>query len=455
MKEDIRKKGRKLPPVSKEATRIIHTIRAYEAPQTSGWRAASEESPVIWHKGEGAIIEDIDGNRYVDLTAGNAVAIVGHCNPKVVAAIIEQSQKLIHTASPAGHPLRAQLLEMLVKRAPSSDLNRVIFRRGGAEAVETAMKFAKKYTRKTEFIAFQGGFHGFSQTALAVSGVSSDKKRGYLPLMAGNVTFVPFPYCYRCMFGMNYPECNLQCFRYIENLFEDSASGLAEVAAMVLEPIQAAGGVVVPPKEYLPNLRRLCDEKQVLMIVDEIQAGMGRTGRFFASEHWGVTPDFVPIGKGIAGGLPMGAVIGKGKILDGCGGYESGTFAANPVCCAAAVACLKAIDDDKMMNNAERLGKCALDYAEDLMASHDIIGDIRGRGLLIGIELVKDRKSKTPATKAAQAACRELARRGVLIEIAGHFDNVLKVSPPLVITKEQLELGLEQLGNVLGHLSSL
>jgi 4-aminobutyrate aminotransferase-like enzyme len=342
---------------------------------------------------------------------------------------------------------------MLVERA-GEGLNRVVFRRGGAEAVETAMKLAKHYTGYTEFIAFQGGFHGLTHATLAVSANSADKKRGYLPLLAGNVTFVPFPYCYRCMFGQQYPECSLQCFRYIEQLLNDSYSGLTEVAALLIEPIQAAGGVTIPPKEFLPSLQKLCNEKNIPMIVDEIQSGLGRTGKFLASEHFDFAPDFITMGKGLAGGLAGIAVaIGRGEILDDEEGYESGTFAANPVCCAAAIACLEVLDEEKLMENSSKLGEYALGYIRDLMDKHKIIGDVRGKGLIIGAELVLDQKTKEPAIEEAKKVTDAMLKRGVLIDRAGHFSNIVKMTPPLVIDQEKLDFALEQLDYALGTLS--
>ncbi len=452
MREIIAKK-RILPPANEEARKIIDTILKYEAPQSTGFQAASKDKwPVIYDKGDGAVIEDVDGNKYIDLSAGYAVANVGYCHPKVVAAITEQCRKMIHIASRAPHAPRAQLLQMLVERA-GIGLNRVVFRRGGSEAVETAMKFAKHFTKNTDFIAFQGGFHGLSHATLAVSANSSDKKKGYQPLMAGNVTFMPFPYCYRCMFGMEYPDCGLQCFRYVESMMNDSYSGLAEIAAMLVEPIQAAGGITIPPKEYFPALRKLCVENQIPLIVDEIQVGLGRTGSFFASEQMGLTPDFITLGKGLAGGLAgLSVVIGRGDILDHEDGYESGTFAANPVCCAAAIACLKAIDEEKMMENSKKLGQYALDWMSELMAKHDIIGDVRGKGLLLGMELVKDRKTKAPAPDKAREVASAMLKKGIIVDRAGHFSNVIKMTPPLVIDKEQLEFSLQQLDDVFSSI---
>lgn len=450
MKEII--KGKKTaPPASGEARKVIDTILAHEAPQSSGWQAVSgAQEPIVWDRGEGAIIEDINGKKYIDLSAGYAVANVGYCHPKVVAAVTDQCKKLIHAASRSPHAPRAQLLQMLVDRAGDS-LDRVLFRRGGAEAMETAMKLAKHFTGNSEFIAFQGGFHGLTHATLAVSANSSDKKSGYLPLLAGNVTFVPYPYCYRCMFGLDYPECDLQCFRYIENLMNDSYSGLMEIAALLIEPIQAAAGIIIPPKEFLLSVRKLCDDHQIPMIADEIQVGLGRTGSFLVSRDQGITPDFVTLGKGLAGGLAgLSVVIGKGQILDQEKGYESGTFAANPVCCAAAIACLRAIDDEKMMENSVKLGQYALGYLKDLMARHDIIGDVRGRGLLIGIELVKDKETKKPASKEAKTVAAAMEKKGILIDTAGHYSNVVKITPPLVLNKEQLEIAMEQLDEALG-----
>ncbi|MHA2207783.1 MAG: aspartate aminotransferase family protein [Candidatus Thorarchaeota archaeon] len=447
-------KGKRIePPAKEEAKDVIDTILNYEAPLTSGWKAVSGQKwPVLWHRGEGAVVEDIDGNKYVDLSAGFAVANVGHCHPKVVAAIIDQSKKMIHTASRAPHALRAELLKMLVERS-GNGLNRVVFRRGGSEATETAMKLAKHFTRKTEFIAFQGGFHGLSHATLAVSANSVSKKSGYLPLLAGNVTFVPYPYCYRCMFGKEYPECDLQCYRYLETLLNDPFSGLTEIAAVMVEPIQAAGGVTIPPEEYMPLLSKLCEEKQIPLIVDEIQVGLGRTGSFLASSQMGLTPDFVALGKGLAGGLAgLSVVIGKGEILDHEEGYASGTFAANPVCCAAAIACLKAIDDDQMMENSAKLGQYTLGFLRDLMTKHDIIGDVRGKGLLIGMELVEDRKTKKPASEKAKAVAEAMVRSGFLIDTAGHFGNVVKMTPPLVINQEQMDSALEQLDSILDRI---
>lgn len=420
------------------AKEIIEICRKYECTGSKMFRFI--ESPPVWYESKGIIIKDLDGNEYFDLFGGFAVANIGYCHPKVIKAIQEQAEKLIHCPSDFPNPMRAKLLTKLIEIAPKG-LSRVAFNITGADANETAMKLAKSWTGRSEFLCFHGGYLGSTHATLAVGGKGSIRKDFHILAPA---YFVPFPYCYRCAFRKNYPECDLECLRYIEYIFDNPLSSVGNIAAIIAEPIQGAGGTIVPPDGFLQGLRKICDEQNILLILDEIQTGFGRTGKMWAIEHWNVIPDLLVVGKGIGGGLPVSAVLGKDKILSVWEpGKHMSTFITNAFLHAAAVASIEVMQNEKLHKHAAKVGEYFLRGLHDVLEKYEIVGEIRGKGLLIGIELVKDRTTKKPAVEETKKIFIKGLKNGIILMPTGYYNNVIKISPPLIITKEQIDISLE------------
>ncbi len=412
-------------------------------------------------EGKGAIVKDLDGNEYIDLMGGvGGVANIGHCHPKIVQAIKEQAEKLIFVGEISPHLLRTKLTEKLVEVSPKG-LDKVAFGNSGAGSVEKSLYFARSYTKKLEVLAFQGGYHGRSPAASAISCqvVSREErarplvpKLGLLPLIPG-IFFVPYPYCYRCPFGKEYPDCDLQCARYIRSMFEDPGSGITEVGAFVVEIIQNAGGCIIPPKEFWPFIRKVCDENDVPLITDECFTGFGRTGKMFACEHYAIKPEITCVSKGMSGGgMPISAIIGTTDIMSSerslnlCGS----TFSGNLIGFAAALATIEVIQEEGLVNRSAEVGEYFLKRLREIAEGNGLIGDVRGKGLSIGVELVKSRETKRPAREEARRVqSRLLKKKRVILNITGRYNNVLRICPPLVITKELVDDSVERLDEVL------
>ena len=435
-----------------KAQKAVENIKRYESYGSMTIATTESEWPLLFVEGKGATIRDMNGKEYIDFTSGGvAITNTGHCHPAVVEAIQQQAQKLIYCSSAVLNPLRAQLLEKIIEIAPS-ELKRMHFGISGADAIEIAIKLSRAFTKKTEIITFFGGYHGRTFGALALTPFKH-MRMGFYPLMPGVIS-VPFAYCYRCAFGKEYPECNLQCVNYIENLIKSTDTGVTEPAAIILEPIQATRGCIVPPNEFLPELRRICDETGLLLIADEIQTGFGRTGKMFAVENWNVVPDIMAVGKGLASGVPLSAVLTKEEIMKVWKGkpYEhSSTFAGNLLGVAAALATIKVIKDEQLVRRSAELGEYILKSLQDIASRHKLIGEIRGKGLLIGIELVKS--DKTPAAEETNELIIRSLRKGVWFSIVGAHPNrnIIKLAPPLVIDKTQVDKSLEVLDEALSE----
>ena len=393
--------------------------------------------PLVASKGYGALVEDVDGNIYIDFNSGLAVMNVGHSHPRVVEAIKKQAEKLLHYSitdfyySPA-----VELAEKLMGIAPISGDKKVYYGNSGAEAIEASMKISRGHFRNARpyIIAFIGAFHGRTFGAMSLTASKPVQRAGFSPLVP-NVVHVPYPYPYRCPFKAEEPE---ECGDAVIGFMEDWVFGKyvppEEAAAIVFEPIQGEGGYIVPPDNFLPKLRRLADKYGILLVDDEVQAGMGRTGRWFAIQHWGVEPDLVAIAKGIASGMPLSAVVGRAEIMDLPRGSHASTFGGNPVSAAAASAVIDVIREERLLENAEKVGEHLLKRFKEMMDTIDLIGDVRGKGLMIGVELVKDRRTKEPAKKEIAALLERCFKRGVLVISAGL--SVLRIAPPLVIPLE-------------------
>jgi len=399
--------------------------------------------PIAIAEGRGAYVRDLDGKEYLDCFSGISVANTGHCHDKVVKAIKEQAERLLHCCTYMYHVApAAELAEKLAKIAPHG-LRKTFFSNSGAEAIECALKMGRKFTRKHEIIALMCSFHGRTLGTLSVTGQWGRRRYDMGPYLGG-VSFAPAPYCYRCSLGQTYPECGIQCAEMIEDIIEYSSSN--NVAEFIAEPILGEGGIIVPPPEYFKTVKKVLDRHGIIFIDDEVQTGFGRTGRMFAIEHYEVTPDIMCLAKGIASGMPLGACIARAEIADS---YEPGdhlsTFGGNPVSCAAGVASLEVMLEQDLPNQSQAKGEYLLKRIRELQRTESIIGEVRGKGLMIGVELVEEHKHKTPAQGKA-AKIKELLRmKGILVGVGGVKANVVRIQPPLVITEQQLDTLMDRL----------
>lgn len=424
-------------PVSRElAARLI----AHELPTASS--IAQGAIPVFWDRARGANIVDVDGNRYIDLTSGFCVAVAGHSHPRIVKAIADQAERLLHSQGGANpNRLRVELAEKLATIAPSG-LTVSHIANTGAEAVEVALKTARLFTGRHTVISFQGGFHGKTIGALAATS-QNYYREPFLSVLPGTV-HLPYPYQYRCPLGHRGEQCETGCANYLEHVLTFPDSGVADVAAIILEPIQGHGGWIVPPKSFVQRVRELCTRHGILMIADEIITGCGRTGRWWATEHFEVVPDIIVVAKGLASGFPISAAITRPEIAKVWKSLQhTSTFMGNPVGCAAALASLSVIEEDGLVARSAELGAYLKERLIALQADHPLIGEVRGVGMMVGIEVVKDRTTREPAAAlGAQVVERALAHGIMATNYGGSYHNVLKLSPPLVITREQLDVAI-------------
>ena len=408
-------------------------------------QSATRIYPLVVARARGAVVEDVDGNRYLDFTAGIAVVATGHSHPQVVEAIRKQAGQFLHmSGTDFYYPGQVRLAEVMDRIAPGNGPKRTFFSNSGAEAVEAAFKLARYRTRRPLMVAFQGGFHGRTMGALSLTGSKAAQRRHFSPLVPG-VTHVPYAYCYRCPYGLTYPSCKMHCVAVIRDQYFKSFVPPEDVAAIVVEPIQGEGGVVVPPPEFHPMLAELAHEYGILYVVDEVQTGLGRTGKMFASQHWGVTPDIMAVGKGVASGLPMGATVASAELMSWPAGSHANTFGGNPVACEAALVTIELLER-KLVANAETIGGYLQRELGELQGRHRLIGDVRGKGLMIGIECVRDRETKEMAVEERNEIVQRCFRKGLLLLGAGQ--SVIRLVPPLMITKRDADVALEILDSV-------
>src|SRR5947199_5420505 len=375
------------PVPGRRATAIIERDAAVVSP------SYTRCYPLVADHGEGAILEDVDGNRFLDFNAGIAVVATGHCHPQVVRAIQDQAARLIHmSGTDFYYEELAALAEKLSEIAPGDVPRRVSFGNSGAEAMEGAIKLARYATGREKIIAFFGSFHGRTMGALSLTARKAVQRAGFGPLVPG-VVHAPYPYCYRCPFGKEPESCAVECVKFIEDTLLKTIAPAAETAAIVVEPIQGEGGYIVPPKKFFDELARVARENGILLIFDEVQSGMGRTGKMWAAEHFDAVPDIFAVANGIASGLPLGATVARADLMTWPPGAHASTFGGNPVSCAAAVVTLKLLKE-QLLANATTVGAHLMAGLKALMDKHRLIGDVRGRGLMLGIELVRDRQTK-------------------------------------------------------------
>ncbi len=393
--------------------------------------------PLVVKDGQGCVIEDVDGNRYLDFASGIAVCSTGHCHPKVVEAIKDQAEKLIHICGADFYdPQYISLSERLAKLAPGDSPKKVFLGNSGAEAVEAALKLARYHTGRSHVIAFLGAFHGRTMGAVSLTASKPIYHKSFGPLLP-DVTHVPYAYCYRCSYHLTYPQCDFACVDFIEKSLFAHTLAPREVAAIFVEPIQGEGGYIVPPDGWLRKIRELCDRYEILLVDDEVQSGIGRTGKMFAAEHWDVEPDIVCSAKALASGMPVSAMIAKESVMNWPPGSHGSTYGGNPVACAAAHATLDVIEAERLAENAAQIGARLIEKLKDLQTSSKLIGDVRGLGLMVGVELVKDEETKQRAKQEVEQVIQESFRKGLILLPCG--PNTIRFAPPLTINIDDVE----------------
>jgi 4-aminobutyrate aminotransferase len=398
--------------------------------------------PLVVKRGFGCRIEDVDGNEFLDFTAGIAVTSTGHCHPEVVKAIQDQAAKLIHmSGTDFYYDLMPKVAERLSAIAPMPGPHRLYFSNSGAEAVECALKLARYHTGRQQVISFLGSFHGRTMGALSLTGSKVQQKRRFGPFVPG-VTHVRYPYAYRgCSGGPQAEEAfGLACARFIEEKLFKTTVAPEEVAAIFVEPIQGESGYVVPPNIFLEEIRRICDRHGILMVADEIQSGAGRTGKWWAIEHSDVKPDIVCIAKGIASGMPFGVCMSKAEIMDWVPGSHGSTYSGNPICLAAADATMDIIEREGMQN-AATVGGAALERLGTWVHRHEIVGEVRGRGLMIGVEIVENKQTRKQAGALRERIVELAFERGLLL--LGCGENTIRLCPPLIVTQQETDVALD------------
>jgi 4-aminobutyrate aminotransferase len=401
--------------------------------------------PFMMDHGKGSEVWDVDGNRYIDFASGIAVCSTGHSHPEVVAAIKDQVDRFLHISSDFYHPVWVEFSERLTRTAPFKENGRVFLGNSGTEAVEAAIKLARHHTNRQHFIGFYGGFHGRTMGSLSFTSSKTLYRNRFTPTMSG-VTHVPYPDAYRPVLSAKGKDYGETVVRYIEDVVFSRLVPPEDTAAVLVEPILGEGGYVVPPDGFFPALRELCDKYGILLIVDEVQSGVGRTGKWWAIEHWGVEPDIVCFAKGIASGIPLGGILAKASVMDWPEGAHGNTYGGNPVACRAGIVTLDLIENG-FMENAGEVGEYTLDALSEIMTRHPTIGEVRGKGLMIGIELVKDRETKEPAGELRDVVVEGAFKRGLIG--LGSGKSSIRLAPPLNINRDLIDEGLLMLEDAL------
>ncbi len=442
-----------------------------------GANTRTPEIPLVVDYAKGAMVRDVDGREYLDFGAGFAVCGTGHCHPDISEAIYRQSKKLIHISGSDFYYLpQLELAEKLISIAPGKFDKRIYFANSGVEALDAAMKVSRNFTRRPKMIAFLGAFHGRTFAGMSLSGSKKVQKAHYSPLVP-EVVHIPYAYCYRCIYNLKYPDCLrketidgiplLPCVSYLTDVIFEQLVDPEDVAGIFVEPIQGEGGYIIPPIEFHKLLRAITKKYGISLVFDEIQTGLGRTGKMFAAEHWEVEPDILCIAKAIASGLPMGAIIARAEMMDEAvdsrawrKGSHGSTFGGNPVASAAGIKTLELLQNG-LVDNAARVGAYLKDRLVEIKGRHRIIGDVRGKGLMIGLELVRDKKTKEryprEMTKDGKGIVQIFTgtcfKKGLILYGAGF--NCLRMSPPLVLTKEEAEQGLVIFEEALAEVENL
>jgi 4-aminobutyrate aminotransferase len=430
------------------AKRIVASDDKYISP------SYTRSYPLVAKRGRGIVIEDVDGNEFYDFSAGIAVTSTGHCHPEVVSAIQKQAAELIHmSGTDFYYESMVTLAERLSKIAPMPGPHRIYYGNSGAEAIECALKLARYHTKRQQVIAFFGAFHGRTMGALSLTASKPQQKRRFSPMVPG-VTHIRYPDVYRgCSGGPQEAEAfALGCARYIEEKLFKTILAPEEVAAIFVEPVQGEGGYVVAPTIFMKELRRICDQHGILLVVDEVQSGIGRTGKWFAVEHTGVHPDIVCMAKGIASGMPLGVTMSKAEIMDWIPGSHASTFGGNPVSIAAALATLDVIEKEGLLKNSQEVGDYMRKRMADWPKKHKLVGDVRGRGLMIGVEIVKDQKTREYGASERDRIVELAFERGVLF--LGCGPSTVRIAPALIVTKEEADVAVDALEESIAALEA-
>lgn len=426
---------KKLPVPGPEAKEILARDAATISP------SYPRDYPFVMDHGRGSEVWDVDGNRFIDWAAGIAVCSTGHAHPDVVKAIQAQAEKFIHISSDYYHEPWVKLGEKLDEIAPFKEDALCFMTNSGTESVEAAIKLARYHTGRPRFIGFFGGFHGRTMGALSFTASKSVQRAGFFPLMGG-VTHIPYPDPYRPVLNtMFYDDYGDAVIDYLEHTVFAQAVPPEDVAAILLEPIQGEGGYVVPTPHFFPRLRELCNKHGILLIADEVQSGIGRTGKMWAIQHWGVEPDIVCTAKGIASGMPLGAMIARKSVMTWPSGTHGNTYGGNPLSCVAALETIRLIQSG-YMDNAAQQGEYVIDALTEMASRHPSIGQVRGRGLMVGVEFVKDRTLKVPDKKLRNALVHHAFENGLLL--LGCGQSVVRIAPPLNIERPLVDEALEK-----------
>ena len=426
----------------------LHQLRSQAVP-----RGVPATAPVYAARARNAVITDVEGRDYIDFAAGIGVMNVGHCHPKVVEALKDQAELFSHTCfGLTGYESYVRLAEKLDRLTPGGFEKRTFFINSGAEAVENAIKVARYATGRKSIVAFEDGFHGRTYMTLSLTSQVDPYKVGFGPY-ASDVYRIPYAYCYRCPLALSYPSCGCRCASLLENAFDKHVNA-DDVAAVIAEPVQGEGGFIVPPPEYMGKIMKICEEHGILLIADEIQSGLGRTGKWFAMEHWGVTPDIVVTAKALGAGLPIAGVTGRQEIMDTV--HPSGvgtTFGGNPLACRAGLAVFDIIESEDLLARATTVGERIRERFRAMQARYPAIGDVRGLGGMAAMEFVEDRETKKPAGDLAKAYRAKLYENGVVNVGAGTYHNVIRILVPLTIEDSTLDRGLDIMEQTMAQVS--
>ncbi len=397
------------------------------------WLSLYYERPIELVRGQGTHVWDSEGNEYLDLFGGIVTTISGHAVDSLLEALKAQADRLTHTSTLYLIEPMIRLAERLVELSPVPQPAKAFFVGSGTEAVEAALLMATNARRSNQVIALRNSYHGRSFTAVSVTGNRSWGATSLSPL---NVAYALAPYCFRCPLKLEYPSCGVACADDVRDVIETTTSG--DVAAMIAEPIQGVGGFLTPPREYFTKVKAILDDYSIPLIMDEVQTGFGRTGEaFWGAEAYDVTPDLITCAKGLGNGMAIGAVVGRAELIDSIPSNSISTFGGNPIATTVALANLDYLRDEGLQANAQRVGKLLLEGLDDLRGRHEMVGDVRGKGLMVGVELVADKASRTPDPAAAAAVMEACRRRGVLVGKGGMHGSVLRISPPLTLTEDE------------------
>jgi len=432
-------------PPGPKSKKFLQLQREFEGSAVSYPRHIS----VTIDEGRGATIKDVDGNVYIDFFGGAGVLTVGHCNPFVIEAVREQQKKITHTLD-FPTEIRLKLIEKLRKVMPGNLKENIKVQFGGptgSDAIEMAIKLAKYYTNRHSLIAFEGGYHGMTSGACTLNSGKFWKEK-YIPMIP-EVHFVPYAYCYRCPFNRTKDSCNFECVSFYEHILEDPHSGVVQPAAAIIEPIQGEGGSIIPPDKYIKRIEEISKKYDVPIVFDEIQAGFCRTGKFFSFQHSGATPDIITMSKALGGGFPLSAIVYRDELDVWGEGAHIGTFRGNVAAMAAGAASIDFMIENNLAKYAEKLGGSMLIELEKIKKNSDIVGDVRGKGMMFGIEVVETKETKNASNELADEIRKKSFERGVLVEIGGHYSNVVRLLPPLVITKKLARKGIRIIGEVI------